>query len=243
MPTLTIQFQGICTQIKLPRAVGTTLHRVVMVHAEDGRDLYGHAIPPHRTFLMVNAADILGADIGRLQSLRHMEDGNWQLLGTRLAVQNTAPLGVTYEPSTYDVPSLTLLAPEFGPLSQTVVYGTDAAGHFDVSGGTFTAQTMAGGAFYTTLVVETAGDGNVVLELQDLVGGETGSVTLKSGSVIQVTNTGGRLTDTPWDFLLHYLTAQTLPPDPGVPAAMIEPAVSATMWEPLGPGCSNSNYP
>jgi len=240
---LTIQFQGICTQIKLPQAVGTTLHRVVMVHAEDGKDLYGHLIPPHRTFLMINGIDIRGEDTGRLQSLRHTEDGNWQLLGTRLAVQNAASRGVTYDAPTYDVPSLTLLAPDFGPLSQEVVYGTDAAGHFDVSSGTFTAETMAGGAFYTTLEVETGGDGNVVLELQDLVGGETGSLTLKSGSTIQVTNTGGRYTDTQWDFLLHYLTAQTLPPDPGVPPAMIEPAASAKMWEPLGPGCSNSNYP
>jgi hypothetical protein len=238
MGTITIQFVGICTQIKLPEAVGTTLHRAVMVHAEVGAVMEGMWIPPHRTFLMINPTTLRAANLGALQSVALQQDGNWQLLGTRLTVQDYTGDGVTYEQSMEELPSLTTLTPDFGPLSQTVVYGPDAAGHFDVASGTFSGGHLGGSSLYAALVVNTSTD-DVVLALQDLAMPEnTGTLTFLSGSTIVIANTGGSLLDKPWDFLLHYLTAETMPPDARYPGESARGAM-----EVLGPGCSNSNFP
>ena len=252
MGTITIHFEGICTQIKLPEPVGTTRHRTVMVHAEETTIIDGFEIPPHWTFLIIDPADLLAANIGNLQSLAQQPDGNWQLLGTRMSIHDSAG-ELVYDPSTDHVPKLTKLTPDFGELSSTVVYGTDAAGHFDVAHGTFKAAKMVGGAWYTSLDVETLSTA-VVLDLEDLIGGNTGSLTFKPDSKIMVTNTGGQIIgDKPWDFLLHYLCAEVMPPNPRYPgepptrAAQARekktPAGKVNNWEPLGPGCSNSNYP
>lgn len=246
MGTIDIRFEGICTQIKLPQAVGSTLHRVVMVHAEEGCDLEGKQIPPHRTFLCIDDTTLVDANVGGVSSLMQQTDGSWQLYGARLTVNNAAGNSVTYDASTYDVPSLTTLTPDFGALSPEVVFGTNAASHFDISSGTFTAAQMAGGAFYTTVTVTTSSE-PVVVGVQDLIGGNSGTLTFLSGSTIVVKNTGNKIEgDTAFDFLLHYLTASRFPPDAKVPPPT-EPLPGASHInfsdEVLGPGCSNSTFP
>jgi hypothetical protein len=261
MGTLTIHFEGICTQIKLTQPIGDVLHRVVLVHAEHGRELYGQDVPPHLAFLaMDEGATVLAADLGAFAgnpALIQQPDGSWQLFGVRLRVANAAATGVTYTPSSFDIPSLTTLAPNFGPLSPSVVFQTDAACHFDVSSGTFSAEAMAGGAFRTSLDITTT-DASPVLLIETLSPDGTspvsGSLTLSSGSTIVVSNTGGGLFDKMFDFYLHYLTAQTLPINAGLPKEALMATAGFggqevgrrpvhTQDEALGPGCSNSNFP
>lgn len=246
MSTINIRFEGICTQIKLAQAIGRTLHRVVMVHGEGGLVLEGRPIPPHRTFLTIDDTTLRCADVAGVSCLREQTDGNWQLCGARLTVKDAAGSAVTYDASTYEVPSLTRLTPDFGSLSQKVVFDADAASHFDVSSGTFTAGQMAGGAWYTTLTVTTVGDGDVVLDIEDLAAGKSGSLTFASESTIVVKNTGGKTGDSASDFLLHYLTASVFPKDAAVPPVPLLPndgECSNVGDEMLGPGCSNSNFP
>jgi hypothetical protein len=263
MGSVTIHFEGICTQVKLPVNIGSTLHRVVLVHAENGLSINSIPIPAHDAFLEVDQLDLLEPPLAGVNSFIRQSDGNWQLFGARVSIANAAPGGVTYDPSSFDVPSLTTLTPDFGPLSSTVVFGTAAACHVDISSGTFTASQTPGLAFFTTLVVQTTDD-FVVLAVEDMIEGGAGQIRLKSGATIVFTNIGVKTGESDNDFLLHYLTAQNLPADAKVPtfpelvkevpvaSAAADPARAASSGlsrrsrfaaEALGPGCSNSNFP
>lgn len=251
MGSVTIHFEGICTQVKLPVNIGSTLHRVVLVHAESGATINNNRIPPHDAFLEVDQLDLLEPPFGGVSSLVQQGDGNWQVRGTRISVANAVAGGVTYDPSSFNVPSLTTLTPDFGPLSSSVVFGSAAACHFDVSSGTFTASQTPGLAFFTTLVVQTKDD-YVVLDVEDMTGPGTGQIRLRSGATIVMTNIGVKTGESDEDFLLHYLTAEHLPADAKVPDITgLVPGSSAPLpasdvvqsFEALGPGCSNSNFP
>lgn len=238
MGTITIHFVGICTQIKLPEPIGPVVHRTVMVHGEIGMFLEEHWIPPHRTFLMVEPTNLLAADVSTLQTVVPQPDGNWQLIGTHLEVKHAVSGDVHYDENMKNIPSLTKLTPDFGPLSEQVVFGSDAAAHFDVTSGRFEAARLAGGSWYASLHVHTTSE-HVELALRDLNNTiATGTLTFRSGSTIVVSNTGGSLFDKEWDFLLHYKTAQYMPPHPHYPGE--SPLIAD---EVLGPGCSNSNFP
>src|SRR6185503_3653476 len=144
----------------------------------------------------------------------------------------------TYTPSSYDVPSLTKLTPDFGALSKDVVFGTNAACHFDINSGTFRGVQAPRGAWYMLVDITTTDD-FAVLAIEDMAGNGVGTLTLTSGSSITISNSGDKDTgDADFDFLLHYLTAQVLPFD-----AKIPPIVDPGSGEGLGPGCSNSNFP
>ena len=236
MGVINIRFEGICTQIKLGQP--GRFHRAVLVHAETGKFVEGADIPPHYAFLEVDSFII--QDLQGLQSLPCLEqqhDGNWQLNGARIRVANAVNAGITYQPSSYDIPSLTKLTPDFGALSKDVVLGTNAACHFDINSGTFSGVKAPRGS-WNTLVEITTTDDFAVLAIEDMAGNGAGTLTLTSGSTITVSNTGGKETgDADYDFLLHYLTAQILPFDAKIPPELPEGG------EGLGPGCSNSNYP
>ncbi len=269
MGSVTIHFEGICTQVKLPVNIGSTLHRVVLVHAANGAFINGNQIPAHDAFLEVDQLDLLEPPVSGVSSLVPQPDGSWQMLGTRISVANAVAGGVTYYPSSFNVPSLTTLTPDFGPLSSSVVFGSAAACHFDVSSGTFTASQTPGLAFFTTLVVQTTGD-FAALDVEDMIGRGTGQIRLRSGATVVVMNIGVKTGESDQDFLLHYLTAEHLPADakvpispelaPGssapVPASGVGPGRTRTRAdlrspavghdgdvEALGPGCSNSNFP
>lgn len=237
MGTINVHFVGICTHITLPEPAGRASHRAVMVHGETGMFLLDLWIPPHRTFLMFDPTTLIAADTVALPTMALQPDGNWQLLGTRLSVRNAVTGEVHYDESMKNIPSLTKLTPDFGALSQQVVFGADAAAHFDVASGRFSAGQLAGGSWYVSLHVDTTSE-HVELALQDLGVAATGMLTFRSGSTIVISNTGGSLFDKAWDFLLHYKTAQVMPPDPRWPGE--SPLLD---FELLGPGCSNSTYP
>lgn len=250
MGSVTIHFEGICTQVKLPVNIGSTLHRVVLVHAESGATINNKSIPAHDAFLELDQLDLLDPPLVGVSSLVPQPDGSWQALGARISVANAVAGGVTYDPSSFNVPSLTTLTPDFGPLSSSVVFGSAAACHFDVSSGTFTASQTPGLAFFTTLVVQTTGD-FVALDVEDMLGPGTGQIRLRSGATVVLTNIGVKIGDSDDDFLLHYLTAEHLPADAQVPS-IPEPAPGSSAPVPtsrkadveaLGPGCSNSNFP
>jgi hypothetical protein len=58
-----------------------------------------------------------------------------------------------------------------------------------------------------------------------------------------VANTGDKSTkESQYDFYLHYLIGETIPPRPFHPPAN-PPGNPGNPGDLLGPGCSNSNYP
>ena len=83
------------------------------------------------------------------------------------------------------------------------------------------------------LTVET--EGAPQLEVTRFFDRKQSVVTLLDGITVVVENIGDTK-DTDWDFLLHYLVAQTVPPQATHPPVCDSPSG-------IGEGCSNSNYP
>jgi hypothetical protein len=236
---INIRFEGICTQVRLKTAIGKVYHRAVLVHGEHKHKIKKHKVPPHHAFLQIDQLDI--KDVSEeirgetLRCLITQPDGNWQLTHARLFVENAVDGKPEYD-SSADFYSLKELTPDFGELSQPVVYGNDAACHFDVGSGFFEGEQTPRGSRFTRLRIETAGA--PILRIEDMKSGGSGTIELQEDATIVVKNTGGKRGESKHDFLLHYLTAATMPSDPKVPEDNSPPGN-----EGLGPGCSNSMYP
>lgn len=262
MGNLTIEFRGICTQIKLPDAIDGVLHRTVLVRWDQEQLLmpYAKVIPPHISSLTIRGGieEQHVTDLETASALISTEPGSWQLAGVRLSVDGSVGDSVTYTQSSFSVPSLTTLAPNFGELSRTRVFGSDANCHFDIRSGSFRGIRFEPviGSWYTFVDVPTEEDNPRVL-IQQL--GETsvqGWIRLMPGAVVSIDNTAPPGQDKSWDFYLHYLTAQipptdaTLPPEVTQEVEVIDEGrkgseidVHAMSAFEIGPGCSNSNYP
>lgn len=246
--SLTIHFEGICTHIlQGPTVPLPVARRIVLVHAEERKHIHGHSIPPHRAFLKVDALDLQSMKPSVKSSYLDLQpDNSWQIKGARIRVHN--PLLQVGDPKPAQpipsMPSLMGLTPGLGPLSQDVVFKSDAACHFDVNEGVFSGIRTDGGSFDSILTVATNGCPVLIIEDITKPPGTSPSIllTLNSGATITISNVG-MLTepdgDTPYDFLLHYLVLQCIPADPGVPPEKF----MRTDFDGLGPGCSNSNYP
>lgn len=240
MASVTIRFEGICTQVRLPQPDRHVYHRAVLVHGQ--HKVHKHKIPPHEAFLQIDQLDIEEVsqnirDEG-LHCLITQTDGNWRMNGARVFVENARAGVPEYHPSS-NFYSLKKLTPDFGELSRKVVYGKHAACHFEVGSGVFDGEKTPRGSWFTRLRIETDGDAPI-LRIEDMNGGGSGTIRLKPDAMVVVKNTGGKRGDTKHDFLLHYLTADTMPADPQVPP---DDDNTRPGNEGLGPGCSNSNYP
>jgi hypothetical protein len=243
---LTIHFEGICTHILQGPTVPSlpVPRRIVLVHAEEGKCIHGHSIPPHRAFLKVDSLNIRTMNPSSTPFLVPQPDGNWQIKGARIRVNN--PLSRSGDPNPdqpiQSMPSLKQLTPTLCGLSQEVVFGSDAACHFDVTAGTFSGRETGGGSFDAILKVTTK-DSNPCLIIEDITAPprtEPVRLTLNSGTTVTIANIGTLgAGDTPQDFLLHYLVLQCIPAHPGIPPEKFTRAD----FDGLGPGCSNSNYP
>jgi hypothetical protein len=239
MGDITIYFNGICTQVSaIPADFGVAArHRVVLVHAEDGRVIGGKPIPPHIPTLTIPFDQVVDPPYDFASMARGDGSLVWQLDGTRLRIGNPAPGDVAYLNTYWQVPRLREHNPDLSPLKREVVAGTNAAAHFDVNAGNFTSEMIHHGAWRSVLNVETDGD-DAQLVITPIGGGTDQTIRIRSGAAITVANTGNKkLKESEYDFFLHYLVLDSIPPRP------FYPPPAGTGDDMLGPGCSNSNYP
>lgn len=192
----------------------------MLVHGEHGRVVAGKQIPAHVATLDV------GDGVTPASTLQ----------GAHLQIANAVPGRICYDASYLNVPGLRTHNADLAPLKRDVVAGTDAAAHFDVTSGTFASEPIHHGAWRSMLTVQTTGE--PVLAITPFDGSPQQTLQLRSGSTIIVANTGDKsLRESEFDFYLHYLVTEKVPPRPYYPPP------NETGNDLLGPGCSNSNYP
>jgi len=252
MGSLTTHFVGLCTHIQAPLVTGVP-HRCVLVNAMIPSVINSQALATHMATLSMQASDIIPSGTTlRLPPPNETDTVVWQIDGATLQISNSLaipPNGLNYTPTYFGcIPSLTALTPGLGPLSSPMVNGGDplqASCYFDVDNGTFDAGATPARSAMAILTSEVSGD-SATITASSFVWG-TGTITIKSGAEIHVTNFGvGPNSDSPFDFLLQYRVFQSLPLNAGVPSlggcSPITPAWGGYPAD-AGPGCSNSNYP
>ncbi|HYI12083.1 MAG TPA: hypothetical protein VEK57_23725 [Thermoanaerobaculia bacterium] len=210
--TLTLIFAGICAHFR--DTVPGVPHRVVLPDASSLRfGLLRMADGgPTATYYLLPHFAILQTGEGELTVPGVMDHGHIYA-GARLQVSNaTGPL--TYESRGKESYELTPSIGTFVPLydySEDVVFGGRAACYFDVFNGTVSSYVAKGGARNIRIVMET--EGPPILTVTSFGSSAAPatpfSLTLKS-SELAVANTDLHAPgeDTPFDYLLHYLTAQ-----------------------------------
>jgi hypothetical protein len=245
MNNVTVHFVGICTHFsqatllrvsQSPSSTPLPKHRVVLVNATDGLVVHETRIPPHIPMLAFGEEQIAlsGCTV-------------------RLRTESASlPLEPTFADSFYALPNLTRLMRSlqaFGDPSAEVVLDQDpkqTACYFDIDFGTLSACLDQNGAAVATL--EVTSPDPIMLEVTPWDPPSSGtSHRLPSGTVVWVVNTDepGIASNYPFvDFLLHYMTARTMPHTPQVPhALLLERCPFDHPYQTVGAGCSNSNYP
>jgi len=245
MPTVTVYFGGICTFFMSDRHDELDgFCRVVLVNAADGRTVAGHDIPPHEAVVRIGD--------GQPVTMRGLH--------MRLLSSNAQSLLRTA--FTGSCPDLTHLVFEQGAElsrpSHPVVFTGDpaeAALFFDFKGGTLAAGRNDHGAVITTLVLQSD---DVALETVPFVGGGPlefpSQMVFLEDTTILVSNDDAIETTSKYDFYLHYLTAELVPPNPPIPPDPPSPIAWLRNRLPviphlphwfgsIGAGCSNSTYP
>jgi len=236
--TITVRFTGICTHIL--SGLGTRAqHRIVLVRADHGANILGHAIPPHIPTLYIEPGDIEGVK-GTLDGLKPLGPGMWQLAGARLELEGLAT--ERYAPhKSYneEVPHLESRGGKLDNVGHEVVVQERAAGYFDIYGGRFKATKTKHRAVSTTLTAKVSGKPR--LKVTCFWNRETSSIALRPGATIHVQHTGTMRGDTAYDFLLHYLIFPSIPDDVEIPR---EKKLSLPKNpNDISAGCSNSQYP
>jgi hypothetical protein len=249
MGIVNVYFQGICTHMQWPEAaergeVPGFRHRVVLVNGRKPREINQKPIGPHVAMLSIAARDLAGG--AGTAALDHPLDGR------RVTIVNATGPALTYDPS-YEccIPHLSALANQPVSPSVPVVVGADAqhaSCYFDVEHGLMRAGTIPGQAVATQLIAPT--DGDPRLRIEYFRSHEWLELTLRDGAQVVVSNAGiDEASDDQYDFLLHYLTAEQLPANPGVPTSTthcrstIDLPPNVGPKQNIGPGCSNSNFP
>ena len=250
MGKVTIEFHGVCVHVRrapmgaeLPAGVD---HRVVVIDGRQGRNVNGHAIAPH-----VPRVEVYDErpEEGTPQSA-------WFYLDKQRLRIDGAPDG---QPAVLDsdrfrcaVPPLLEFFPTLSLASRVIVDGEEAAGFFDLSGGTIHAElrhVCAGVAVFESPVEDHA-----TLQSWSMGGTLVGQIPLSGDAWIIVSNVGGIAGgnadpshDGNADFLLNYLVSGTIPDDASFPTECRHcPPLAPTMTFPfhsIGPGCSNTQYP
>jgi len=229
---LTVTFTGICTHVTT-----STLHRVVLVHAEDGAHINGAKIPPHVPTLAIHPHDILGVD-GWIYGLQPTpRDGVWILRGVELSLEGIVDAVYVNEAAT-EVPHLATLTPDVPTPADDVVLNGRAACYFDITGGKLRASTSEHGAVSTVLSVMTTDKPG--LRVKCFWNEESRLISLRPGAQIHIEHTGVTLGDSDLDFLLHYRVLKSIPADAAVPP---KEKVQHHLPGNISSGCSNSAYP
>lgn len=248
MGDIKVTFWGICTYIEAHQ-------RMVLVNAGDSAiiggnpKLAGRGIDPHHARLHIRLEDLVS--IGPLTVHSVSAIGHIRLnLG-----QVTLSIANTMEPRLLDrqnqcLPHLDPLAKgELGPPNEATEHGNDTMScFFNIDSGVLAGRAASnGGAGVNILTVQTLGDPQ--LTITKFSGGPTMEIRLRSGASVLITNLPDldeKGADRDADFLLHYLTAGSIPTDAGAPATVDCPPediddAGAPMF--VSAGCSNSNYP
>ncbi|HYI08125.1 MAG TPA: hypothetical protein VEK57_03555 [Thermoanaerobaculia bacterium] len=231
-----ISFTGICTfvsQTTVPELPGPW--RAVVVNSfSTGGSVRGIPVNEHRALMVIE---------------RPGEPTQELLLsGTRMFLTSRgAPPPFNPLPTFGLLPNLTLLMKDLeplGPPSGAVVLESDpalASAYFDVTMGTLSAALTQEFAATTMLNVDTTD--TLTLVMEPFGTDPPSSIPLPPGTTIIIANedTGPRSEAIAVDFLIHYLTAATLPLVPQVPQEIHLPFIDVTCT--AGAGCSNSTYP
>jgi hypothetical protein len=235
MPTVTVYFGGICTFFS-PDAHAELdgFWRVVLVNAANGRVVAGRPIPPHHAEVQIGDNVLLPAHGQHMRLTSH---------------GSACPAPEEFARS---CPDLTTLLQEQGRLlsspSRKVVFDGDpneAALYFDFDGGMLEAGTNDLGAVVSRLVLR----GDVVLDTLPFGGGgEPVRMVFQEDTTILVSNDDTIEDTSEFDFYLHYLTAESVPSDPPIPAEPHRRRLPVLPHLPhwfgsIGAGCSNSTYP
>ncbi|HUR83146.1 MAG TPA: hypothetical protein VM733_20485 [Thermoanaerobaculia bacterium] len=234
MGTLTVYFVGICTHLR-EFTSRETEHRVVLVNAREGREI-------NKTRIVAHTPSLIYPDAGG-------KEQRVDLNGVHITVNAASPK-VDYDRSFFRcIPRLTAYAPKLTTLATAVANGKDAdlvSAYFDAAG-RFIARADSHGASVAILNVVTHDPPTLTLANFD---GTSRPIELADGDEIQIENVGPGVAvnggDRTEDFLLHYLVAQGIPTDAGVPAGRAECMLIEKLPFPTNTvdvGCSNSNYP
>ncbi|HEX2060118.1 MAG TPA: hypothetical protein VHK90_05210 [Thermoanaerobaculia bacterium] len=234
MYDVTVYFIGICTHIsRTTLADLPAKQRVVLVNARHGKEVKSLVITPHAPLLT-------------------LPDQTLRLDGATMSLQtaNQSTLALQYDDTFANVPNLTMLmqgVATLGPPSRAVVLERDplhAAGYFDIDFGTLSAAQDGNGAAVVSLQATSSDPIYLVNQPWD---GPAETLAIPSGSILMVANVDEDpqrdLSHPAIDFLLHYVTAETMPAIPQVPQTIDLPQTVTHPFFTVGAGCSNSNYP
>jgi hypothetical protein len=264
MPSLIVQFEGICTHILPPHAPDVA-HLVVVPHDErhvpDGQK--------HVPYLWIRRGNAEQEDIDAfaVQEAGLRYDGiiegyhRIRLMGVRFQIVNPDGMDAYSLDRTFvcGLPSLTPQAGYLLNLDETIVRGEtgllDAL--FDVSSGRFSGMLVDTGnpdkgrpaaAILSALTVA-----EPILRATGIApGGRIRDLTLRSGSRIWMENVAAD-EDADDDFVLHYVVVTNPPAKPKIPGEAKCLAVAGSTAprrgnprnprQSLGPGCANSTFP
>ena len=261
MPSLVVQFEGICTHI-LPPYAPDVAHLVALPH--DGRDV--PRVQKHVPYLWIRRGNADQEDIEAfaVQQAGLQYDGiiegyhRIRLMGVRFQILNPDGMDAYSLDRTFvcGLPSLTPQAGYLLHLTETVVRGEtgllDAL--FDVSSGRLSGMLVDTGNRYpdrgrpATAILSALTVAEPILRATGL--GPDGSIrdlTLRSGSRIWIENVAEG-EDADDDFALHYVIVTNPPSNPKIPgeAACLRDMTAPRRGNPrqsLGPGCANSTFP
>ena len=235
MPKITVTFEGICTFFTrdYPQLEGHA--RAVLVRASGETHIDGYDIPAHAASVAVGDDRSIAVDGVRM----------------RLTASPARPLQL--DQFTWAAPTLSDLVAQTGgdlaPPSEQVVFGGEAALYFDFKSGSLTIAANSERAATATLVVE--GDAvtleSVSLDGRPLPDGLSPMIVFEHDTTIAVCNNDvDKDLKCDADFLLHYLTASVIPPNPPFDLTTVLARIPRGSHHPIGAigaGCSNSNYP
>jgi hypothetical protein len=249
MGEINIYFVGICTHMQdVTSELPGFKRRVVLVNGRVPREINSHPIPPHIPTLRIATPDLMVAGsppVGRDSAIL-----DWELNGCHVDVANVTG-DLTYDPSfECCIPHLKRLTPNLPKPSVPVVIGGEsqkASCYFEMTAGVLSAGLIAQGAVVSMLKVETT-DEAPILRVRGFRKDTPQEFQLRSGAQVALVNAGIDGDDDPNDFLLHYETAEYIPPDaaiPTSPAACCKPLAPSYIIgsQGLGLGCSNSAFP
>lgn len=218
--TLTLTFAGVCAHFS--GVVPGVPHRVVLPDASALR--FGIVTTPHhvRRFTVFPHFAMLMGDVDPEQlTIPGLMELGLIYSGVRMQLLNAAVGdGMTYTKSYETIPRVRHFEPSY-EFSQEVVCGGRAACYFDLYGGKVRSEKGRGGALHVVVELETDGPPQLMITPFTTGGVPSTStvLTLDVPSLILGNfDIDAHGDDKPYDFLLHYLTAQR-----GIPQILAVP--------------------
>ncbi len=266
MPSLIVQFEGICTHILPPHAPDPDVpHLVVLPH--DKRDVPD--AQKHIPYLWIRRGNVVPEEIeafavkeaGLCYEGLCNEYHKIRLEGVRFEIVNPDGIDVYSLDRTFvcGLPSLTPQAGQLLHLNEKVVRGEEpevVKAFFDVSSGRLSARLLRTPNLTQTppeepkypaaAILNALTDGEPVLRATAIAGGVSRELTLRSASRIVIENVAAG-DDADDDFALHYVVVTErhlhvkIPGEAKCLRGLFAPR--ANPGQSLGPGCANSTFP